>query len=233
MDNSPDIPDDTAEQAREADEARRRRRRVRIRRLQGAFFAFVVLAVVAIGTAAGAYYYGLWEWPVDDATVTAPVAPCPTPTPTTAPIASVVVNVYNSTDRAGLAGGVAQVLTERGFTVEAVDNDPVDVEVSEAAQVRHGPEGVLAARTVAAQVAGSVLVDDARAGTVVDVALGTGYQQLRSPTEAEQLVQPAPIPSPAGCVISPASTPATPPTVTVPSDGTSTGTTGPTPTSTG
>lgn len=229
MDDIPDDNDDTAEQAREADEARRR---VRVRRLQGAFFAFVVLAVVAIGTAAGAYYYGLWEWPTDEATVTAPV-PCPTPTPIAAPIASVVVNVYNSTDRAGLAGGVAQVLTERGFTVEAVDNDPTDVEVSEAAQVRHGPEGVLAARTVAAQVAGSVLVDDARTGAVVDVALGAGYQQLRSPTEAEQLVQPAAVPSPSGCVTSPATTPATPPTVTpTPSDGTSTGTASPTPTST-
>ena len=199
--------DDEAEWTEEDErryQARRHaeRRRVRRRRRQAAAFAVVVLAVLGAGFGAAGVYQGWWEWPFGDDATARSVAPqpCPTPEVTAAAPADVQVAVLNATKRTGMAGGVAAELQARGFAVPAIGNDSSGTPVPEAAQVRHGPDGLKAARTVAAQIPGSVLVDDGRAGSAVEVALGDGYQALAAPEAAAALLTPAPAPSPAGCI---------------------------------
>jgi hypothetical protein len=178
------------------------------RRRQAAVFAVLVLLVLGTGTTAAGVYSGWWEWPPwqgEPAPVRTVVA-CPTPEVTAAAVADVALTVLNSTDRAGLAGATAAELTARGFTVGGVGNDPAPEPLPGTAVVRHGPEGLLAARTVAAQVDGATLQDDGRAGSAVELSLGQAFAGLRPPEAAAAAVAPAPVASPAGCV---APTPAT------------------------
>ena len=138
----------------------------------------------------------------DDPDVSAKPEPsCPTPStppPALAP-AQVRVNVYNATDRRGLAAKVAGQLERRGFDVRKVDNDPLGRTVTGAAEVRHGDRGAAAARTVAAQVGEVVAVPDGRAGASVDLVVGTGFTALVPPGEAAAALSPSPSPTPAGC----------------------------------
>jgi hypothetical protein len=113
--------------------------------------------------------------------------------------AEVRVNVYNATDRRGLAAKVAGQLERRGFDVRKVDNDPLGRTVTGAAEVRHGDDGAAAARTVAAQVGPVVAVPDGRPGGSVDLVVGTGFTALVAPAEAAAALSPSPSPTPAGC----------------------------------
>lgn len=206
-DSAPPAGPDGASAPPDAPPRVRYRRR---RRLHAGVFAVAVLLVLGLGAAAGASVAGLWQWPGQGSADGSPEpAECPQPTAPAASVEQSEINVYNSTDRRGLAAGVAQGLRSRGFPVLAVDNDPLDAGVQEPAQVRHGPQGLQAARTVAAQVDGAVLVDDGRTGAAVDLVLGAGYRQLRGPAQAAEQLQPEPLP--AGC------TPAPPPSEPTPS----------------
>jgi hypothetical protein len=115
------------------------------------------------------------------------------------PAAEVKVNVYNATDRRGLAARVAGQLEQRGFRIRKVDNDPAERQVTGAAEVRHSDHGADAARTVAAQVAGVVVVPDQRPGASVDLVLGAGFTGLVPTAEAAAALTPTPEPRPAGC----------------------------------
>ena len=138
----------------------------------------------------------------DDPDVRATPEPtCPTPAtlaPALAP-AKVRVNIYNATDRRGLAAKVAGQLDRRGFDVRKVDNDPLGRTVTGAGEVRHGDDGAAAARTVAAQVGPVVSVPDGRPGGSVDLVVGTGFTALVAPAEAAAVLSPSPSPTPAGC----------------------------------
>src|SRR5579859_2735457 len=50
--------------------------------------------------------------------------------------AQIKVNVYNSTDRHGLAAATAALLKQRGFTVLKVTNDPLKANLTVSAQIR-------------------------------------------------------------------------------------------------
>lgn len=178
------------------------RRAARRRRRQAASFALVVLVVLGVGVGAFGVYRGWWTGPLgsNEGSATAAAKPCPTPTVTAAPVGDVTVRVLNATDRRGLAGAVARELRKRGFDVSDVGNDARGAKVPETAQVRHGPEGLLAARTVAAQIPGAKLVDDGREGFIVDLSLGSAYKTMTPAKEAAKLTAPAPAPSPSGCV---------------------------------
>lgn len=129
----------------------------------------------------------------------APSCPVPSPTPVVVPAGQVTVNVYNATDRRGLAARVAKELKRRGFVVRKVDNDPAKRSVTGAAEVRHSAAGSDAARTLAAQVGPVVAVPDQRRGPSVDLALGAGFERLVTPEQAGAALSPAPGPVPAGC----------------------------------
>ena len=130
-----------------------------------------------------------------------PERPCPTssPVPSALAPAKVRVNVYNATDRRGLAAKVAGQLEQRGFDVRKVDNDPLGRTVTGAVEVRHGDDGAAAARSVAAQVGPVVSVPDGRPGGSVDLVVGTGFTALVAPAEAAAVLSPSSSPTPAGC----------------------------------
>ena len=156
----------------------------------------VLLLLIATGAVGYAVYSGAIGGPeeVDLATLPpcGPVVKAPAPE-------KVHVNVYNATDRRGLAAQVAGRLDRRGFDVRRVDNDPLGRTVTGEAEVRHGDAGVAAARTVAAQVGTVVAVPDGRPGGSVDLVLGADFTELVPPAEAAAALSPSPTPTPAGC----------------------------------
>jgi hypothetical protein len=158
-----------------------------------------VIALAALGVA------GWYAWGYVDGGSQAvrakpkPVCPAPSPTPSVVAAADVRVNVYNSTQRRGLAARVAGQLERRGFHVGTVDNDPAKRKVTGAAEVRHSDTGADAARTVAAQVGSVVAVPDQRTDATVDLVLGAGFTTLLTVEEAAAALTPTPQPVPPGC----------------------------------
>lgn len=128
--------------------------------------------------------------PVTSASAKPPASPKPLPSPST-----ITVDVFNATDRQGLAKTTAKQLEGRGFVIGDIANDPVDKPITGSAQVRYGPKGKSQAKVVAAQVPQSTLVNDKRADRTVSLALGDGYTGLATPEQAAAALAPTPSPS--------------------------------------
>ncbi|WP_435200477.1 LytR C-terminal domain-containing protein [Janibacter sp. GS2] len=92
--------------------------------------------------------------------------------------AQVEVNVYNATDREGLAAQVARGLKERGFVVRTVANDPKQEEVTGRGQLRHGARGTKGAELLSRHVGTVADAPDERERVAVDVVLGPDYRHL-------------------------------------------------------
>jgi LytR cell envelope-related transcriptional attenuator len=101
---------------------------------------------------------------------------------------TITVNVYNATTRSGLALSTSLELAARGFHTAKVANDPAKKIIAASAEIRYGPKGALAAKIVAAQVIGAVLVPDHRADATVDFVLGEGYAALATPAQAKAAI---------------------------------------------
>src|SRR5689334_6612901 len=134
--------------------------------------ATIVIAVVLLGLA-GAFYYA--------STYFRDTAPKPQPCTTEVPVApltprDVSINVYNSTNRNGLAAAVAKQAGARGFKVKAVGNDPKGQSVKQVAQIRFGPEGEASAKLLKTHVPQAVLVNDKRKGDTIDLAVGRSWK---------------------------------------------------------
>jgi hypothetical protein len=97
------------------------------------------------------------------------------------PPATVRVNVYNATDRQGLAATLAAALRAQGFTVLKVGNDPRHRKVKGRGEIRYGRLGALAARTAGTRMAGAKLVKDHRRDATIDLVAGKRFTGLRSP----------------------------------------------------
>jgi hypothetical protein len=120
----------------------------------------------------------------------------------------VTLNIFNSTQRVGLAGDTAKIFGVRGFKIGDVKNDPLGVPIEGVAEIRYGPKGEAAATLVAYHLPNAVLVEDGRKGKKVDVSLGRQFVDLTNDAEVvAQLALPTPSPSPEGCPL-PASEPA-------------------------
>jgi hypothetical protein len=98
------------------------------------------------------------------------------------------VNVYNATTRTGLALSTSLELAARGFHTAKVANDPAKKIIAASAEIRYGPKGALAAKIVAAQVIGAVMVPDHRTDATVDFVLGEGYAALATPAQANAVI---------------------------------------------
>ena len=162
----------------------------------------VVLVVVAALTAAGFYAWNT----SDEAGHRTATDPSPSPSCTTAPplpaavaAKKIKVNVYNATDRRGLAARVADGMKARGFRIGKVANDPLNRTVTGVAEVRSSPRGAGAARTVAAQLPSYTSLPDQRPDASVDLVLGAGYKALRTPKNAAAALRATPSPSPGEC----------------------------------
>ena len=113
---------------------------------------------------------------------------------------TVTVNVYNATNRAGLAKRTSAVLATRGFPIGHVANDPLGKSVKGVAEVRYGPSGEQGAKLLLYYVPGAVLVADQRTDASVDLVLGTKFVAVApQKTVDAALVKPTPVATGAGC----------------------------------
>ena len=99
------------------------------------------------------------------------------------PPSAVQVRVLNANGQAGQASSVSVDLAGYGFTPdpqEPAANDTVypAQDMACVGQIRFGPAGVAAARTLSLAVPCAELVQDARPDPAVDLALGTGFTSL-------------------------------------------------------
>ena len=139
-----------------------------------------IIFVVLVAVLAGAFYYAAayFNRPSTPATSSG----CPTGDFTAAAPAltagQVTVNVYNATNRAGLAAATAKDVKARGFVIGQVANDPSKKKIDAPAEVRFGPNGKAGSELVARLVEGAVPTQDTRADATVDLVIGNGYKAL-------------------------------------------------------
>lgn len=90
----------------------------------------------------------------------------------------VVVNVYNATDRNGLARAVAKALVDQGFRTASVTNDPLQKTIPGVGEVRWGRSGVEEATAVLLRVPGARSIRDTRSDASVDLVLGEAFKAV-------------------------------------------------------
>lgn len=149
----------------ESSEARARRRRSAIT------FSLVILLLFF------AAWYALSYIRADQDRAPTPTTSSPTSTCSLTP-KEVEVNVYNATDRDGLAAQVAKSLRDRGFDVKTVANDPKRAELTGRGELRHGEAGTPGAELVDDHVGSFAMKVDERTRTSVDVVLGPTFETL-------------------------------------------------------
>jgi len=113
---------------------------------------------------------------------------------------TVTTNVYNATDRAGLAASTADALKGRGFLIGTVANDPKAKTVTGVAEIRYGTKGELAAKLMSYYIPGAALVNDGRADTTIDTVLGAAFVSVAAQSDVDKaLTEPSPTASGPGC----------------------------------
>lgn len=131
---------------------------------------------------------------------TQPVAQTNLP-PNLPPANTITVNVYNATNRAGLAKGVADELKARGFVIGKVANDPLKgpgtPNMPGPGEIRAGVPGKSPSLVVGAHANGLSPREDTRTDATVDLVLGENFQALTAPDAAAAALAP-PAPSPSG-----------------------------------
>jgi hypothetical protein len=152
-------------------------RRLRRRRTT---LTLTVVAALMFGTfaIAAAYYQG---WVGDKSTTRPSARPiCQRGAPGQAALTprAVTINVYNATDRQGLAASVAKLLRTQGFTVAKVANDPLSKSIGGVGEVRRGPTGEAGATLAGARLSGAKVVRDQRTDQTVDIVLGDKFTAL-------------------------------------------------------
>jgi hypothetical protein len=151
----------------------------------------VALLVLALGAGA----YGVFALVGSDHSTPA-AAPCPVAAVAEKPAQpainpqQITLNVYNSTNRQGLAASTAAALKQRGFTIGKVANDPLGSHLTISAQVRGAAGAAGLMKYVAAEVPGAQLQSDSRTDQTVDLVLGTGFAALASPAQVTAALTP-------------------------------------------
>ena len=141
-----------------------------------------IILVVLVVVLAGAFYYAASYF-------NRPASPsasgCPTSDFTAGAggaagltASQVTVNVYNATNRAGLAASTAKDVKARGFTIGNVANDPLKKSVGGAGELRYGPNGQAGAALVSPMIPGVNFILDTRADATVDFVIGNGFTTL-------------------------------------------------------
>jgi hypothetical protein len=100
---------------------------------------------------------------------------------------NIQLNVYNATDRSGLANQIAQELKQRKFKVDPdkANNDPLGKPVEGVAILRYGPKMVGAAWVVRSYFLNEAVreFDPSRQDETIDVVLGPSFKKLATETE--------------------------------------------------
>jgi hypothetical protein len=105
--------------------------------------------------------------------------------------AKFTLNVYNATQRHGLAANTAAQLKSRGFVIGQVTNDPLKTNLAISAQVRGAKSQAAEERQVAAEVPGAQIQTDSRTDPSVDLVLGSAFTSLASTQQATAALQAA------------------------------------------
>jgi len=141
-------------------------------------------ALITLGVVALMLFFAFWyaySYYQDSNRAKASPAPTCTATSTVKTPAQVTVNVYNATERSGLAAKTAADVRKRGFKIATVSNDPLQRDVTVAAEVRYGPTGASSSKLVLALVKGAKAVKDSRTDSSVDLVLGAKFTALTAP----------------------------------------------------
>ena len=156
--------------------------------------ALITLGVVALMLFLAFWYAYSYYQASSAPKATPPAATCtaqaaaPTPGTTT-------VNVYNATQRRGLAAATAAQVRKRGFKVSTVANDPLQKTVKGPAEVRFGRVGAGRGALVLALVKGAKAVVDARTDGSVDLVLGNTFSALAPPAKTTPAAKATPKPT--------------------------------------
>jgi hypothetical protein len=152
-------------------------------------------ALITLGVVALMLFFAFWyaySYYQDSNKAKAAPQPTCTATSTVKTPAQITVNVYNATDRAGLAAKTAADVRKRGFKVSTVSNDPLQRDVKVAAEVRYGPTGTSSSKLVLALVKGAKAVKDSRTDSSVDLVLGAKFTALTAPPKKPATPAPTP-----------------------------------------
>ena len=117
----------------------------------------------------------------------------------------VTVRVFNGTDTAGLADNVTNEFKNRRFKTQKPGESKKKVD--DVAVMRYGPEAVGSAWLLRAYFLNQAEVqyEAKRKGAVVDIVIGSGFQQLATTTEVNQsLVELGEPELPVGACVAPA-----------------------------
>lgn len=97
----------------------------------------------------------------------------------TASTSEVKVRVLNGTNKSGLGTAVAEELRNRGFSLQNV-GDYEGSSVMERTEIRYGKKSIRHAYSIAAHFNDAILRMDDRSNTVVDVIIGSSFNDLVS-----------------------------------------------------
>jgi hypothetical protein len=101
----------------------------------------------------------------------------------------VTVNVYNATDRSGLAATVKGQLAGRGFKVGVIGTYNDSTPVTGVGEVHYGPSGIGGALLAQANIVGITPVMDTRENSTVDIVIGPEFKRLATATEMATTVK--------------------------------------------
>lgn len=144
-----------------------------------------ILVVILMLFFAFWYAYSYYRSSTSSATPSSSESSCRPYDPKVATPANTTINVYNATQKDGLAGRTASALRARGFAIGEVSNDPLKRTVKGPAEVRFGPSGKAhAALVVALGGKGTTQVADKRKNTTVDLVLGGTFTSIAPAPQA-------------------------------------------------
>jgi hypothetical protein len=107
----------------------------------------------------------------------------------------VTINVYNATNRDGLAASVAKLLQRQGFKIGTIGNDPLGMSLHGVGQIRAGQTGAAGASLAATRLSGATVVPDGRTDATVDFVLGYKFTALSTPPKGASPIAARPTPS--------------------------------------
>ena len=107
------------------------------------------------------------------------VTPCIADGSKATEVSSITVNVYNATNRTGIADEVAKSFKTSGFSVAQTENWGGETAIKESARIVTGPRGINAAYTTAQYIPDSVVhYDPSINDETISVVLGVGYDKV-------------------------------------------------------
>lgn len=152
----------------------------RRRRRQRAVITLACVILLLLGTVAYAASY-VQGWVGNTAPKAVANASCTNPA---LKPSRVTINVYNASNRTGLAATVARALEKQGFKVATVDNDPLGKTLLGVGEIRAGQSGAAGAVLLVKRLSGARTMQDDRMDASVDIVLGVKFKALRVPPRA-------------------------------------------------